>query len=139
MSQETVTVEKKEEFIPLLKFVRILHEKGINVTVESVGNGMAVGSFKYLRDEKDKWHIAKSELLRRIKASGKKWPPIEEGYLSIYGFLYEMSLHEIDYSEDQLYNQMYFGLIGAHQDTYGRWLIPVHEFEKKLEQFGDKK
>ncbi|WP_207430572.1 hypothetical protein [Sabulibacter ruber] len=139
MSRETATVEKEEEYIPLLKFVKILSERGVNITIDSVGRGMAICSFKCKMDDQGNWHIAKEELLRRIKASGKKWPPIEKGYYSIYGFIWELSLHGIDFSEDQLHNQMYYGKIDLSKDDYGRWVIPQHELDKRLEQFGGKK
>jgi hypothetical protein len=63
---EVEKVEQETEWIPILKFVKILSEKGINITVGSVANGMAIGSVRG-KLEDGKWYIAKEEMVRRGK------------------------------------------------------------------------
>jgi hypothetical protein len=132
---EKKTVEQEKEYIPLLKYVMILTEKGINTSVEAVANGMAIGSIDVKRVD-GKWYVAKHEMLKRIKASGKKLPPIEAGYYSIHGFIYNLSECGVDMYGDNICHLIATGRMEAKVDEYNRFVIPAHELEKIVKKFG---
>ncbi|OKL39526.1 hypothetical protein A3841_00825 [Pontibacter flavimaris] len=127
--------EREKEYLPLLKYVMILSEKGIPTTVESVGNGMMIGSYdaKY---EDGKWYISKDDMLKRIRQNtNKKIEPIEAGHYSIHGLLYHLSESGIDFDEGNITNFIITGRLEYKQDNFGRFVIPAHELEKLVKKY----
>ena len=129
----------EKEYIPILKYVMILSEKGVPATVDAVGRGLAIGSIDAKRDSNGKWHVAKHEMLKRIKASGKKFAPVEAGYYSIHGFIYHLSENGVDMHEDNIGHLLSLGLMESKIDKCGRLVIPAHELEKRIKQIGNRK
>lgn len=134
MEKKTVEKTTEKEYLPLLKYVAILSDKGVPVSVESVANTMAIGAIDVKR-ENGSWYVAKDEMLKRIKASGKKWEAVEEGYYSIHGFMYQLSLCGIDMDEDNICHLLSIGEMESKVDQYGRLTIPLHELEKRVSRF----
>ena len=132
---ETMT-EREKEYLPLLKYVMILSDKGIPTTVESVSNGMAIGSYD-VKFENGKWYIAKEEMLKRIKGK-QKIEPIEADYYSFHGLLYHLSECGIDLDESNIFSLMTFGAIEWKNDKYGRYIISVHELDKLVKKYSSR-
>jgi hypothetical protein len=130
--------EREKEYLPLLKYVMILSEKGVPTTVESVANMMAIGAIDTKRED-GQWYVAKAEMLKRIKARGKKWPSVESGYYSIYGLLYQLSKRGIDLEEGNISNFMLYGELEFKQDMYGRHLFQAHELEKLIKKYSSRR
>jgi hypothetical protein len=127
-------MEKKleREYLPLLQYVMILTEKGIPTTVDSVAGTMAIGAIDAKKGKSGDWYVAKEEMLKRLKASGRKLEPVEAGCYSLYGFLYELSKYGVEMDEETIYGQMTFCSIRWKKDQYGRIVIPAHELEKRV-------
>lgn len=131
-------MKTEKEYLPILKYVMILSEKGVPTTVDSVACTMSIGAID-AKMNNGKWYIAKAEMVKRIRERGKKMEAIEAGYYSLHGFIYHLSEHGIDMYEDNVSHFMSIGKLECKRDKFGRYLISAHELKKRIEQFGSQK
>lgn len=131
----TAQPQPEKEWIHILRYVSILHDKGISIDLDSVCRGLSIGSLDAKRDEKGEWFISKADMLRRLRNHDGKLLAIKAGYYSIPGFVYQLSIHGIGLSTDQICHQLSYGLLVGTQDAYGRIIIPASELDNMIARF----
>ncbi|MBC3540419.1 hypothetical protein ACFSC6_11055 [Rufibacter sediminis] len=127
---------KEKEYLPVLKYIQILSEKAIPVSLESISNALAYSAFDARCDDKGQWHVAKHELLKRVREHGKKVPPVEEGYVTLQAYVYLLNEAGIDMPEDRVWAQIIYGNMIGKNDEFGRFLISRQDLDKAIERFG---
>jgi hypothetical protein len=124
--------ESKVEYMPLLRWLAILTEKGVNVSEDQIRYKKVMGTIDAKSGRSGEIYIAKHEMVARLKELKEKLEPIEAGYYSLYGFLYELSRYGVPMSEGAVGGQMFTGSLTWSKDKHGRYLFPVHELEKRI-------